>query len=195
MTECVLYWLHDERCICLQKHGYVGITTNWVRRLSQHQNNKRFPVNFEWSIIFTGTRAECLVLEHQLRPESGIGWNRSQGGKPVIEFTDEVRINMRKSKRTKEQIVADRAINKNAKTSPEKRLKYSIGGMGFVRSEESKAKQSASTKGKKKSAEHRVAQSEAAKRRYERDGGLSEEIRRKIGESQKRRLAARLLEE
>jgi hypothetical protein len=80
MTACILYWLHDEHCIFLQKHGYVGISSDWVHRLAAHQRNKHFPSHFEWSIIYSGTREECLALERQLRPEPGIGWNIERGG-------------------------------------------------------------------------------------------------------------------
>jgi len=160
MTECVLYWLHDEYCICLQKHGYVGITTNWTRRLSQHQNNKSFPVNFEWSIIFTGTRAECLVLEYQLRPKSGIGWNRSQGGKPVVEFTDEVRGKMSAAAKVREFSVETREklrishigkTNKGRvgqKKSDEERRKISIANIGKKPLPEAIAKMAESKIGK-----------------------------------------------
>ena len=183
--SCIVYWLHDETCLNVQEHGYVGISSQWWRRLAVHQRNKRFPANFEWTIIFTGTRAQCLALEHQLRPTSGIGWNRSQGGKPVVEFTEQVLAKMRKPKRSREQIEADRERSKK-KNRPEWRAKIANSLMGKKRSEESRARQSASAKGKPKSPEWRARMSEMAKAR----GGFgpkkhSAETRAKLSEFRK----------
>jgi hypothetical protein len=141
-----------------------------MRRLGQHQRNKRFPAHFDWSIISAGTKDECLVLEHALRPRPGIGWNRSRGGKPMIDFTEEVRANMRKTKRTREQIEADRKNAQEARRSGQWHEKLVAASTGYVRSAASRAAQSAATRGKLKSAAHRAAISEAAKQRYARAG-------------------------
>jgi hypothetical protein len=164
MSEWVVYWLHDEHCIRVQEHGYVGISAAFMTRLSVHQRDKRFPEDFEWSIIFTGSKAECLTLEHTLRPQSGIGWNRARGGKP--EFTDEVRANMRKTKRTREQIEAHRLATPESRRSGAWRDKLAAASTGQVRSLAARLTQSAATRGKPKSAAHRAAISEATKRRY-----------------------------
>jgi hypothetical protein len=180
MNEWVVYWLHDECCICLQRHGYVGISGAFMQRLSTHQRNTRFPAHFEWSIIFTGTKSECLVLERTLRPEPGVGWNRSRGGKPVIEFTEAVRANMRKTKRTREQIESDRMAAQEARRSGAWRDNLSKALTGHVRSEASRAAQSATTKGTPKSQAHKAAMSEAARQRYAREGErkkMSEAVR------------------
>ena len=170
MAEWVVYWLHDAYCICLQQHGYVGISGAWTTRLAKHQRNKRFPPNFEWSIIFTGTKAECLAMEHKLRPVPNVGWNQAQGGKPTINFTDEVLANMRKPKRSRKQIEADRLAAQEARRSGVWRDRLAAAGMGHIRSDASRMKQSAAMKGKPKSAAHRAAISEATKSRYARAG-------------------------
>ena len=79
MSECVVYWLHDAYCTHVQKHGYVGISTNFWRRLARHQKDKRFPL-FDWSIVYIGTREKCLEIEYDLRPTWGVGWNKAEGG-------------------------------------------------------------------------------------------------------------------
>jgi hypothetical protein len=79
-VECVVYWLFDERCICLWRHGYIGITSNWKNRFQRHRRNSSFPTGFSWTILFRGSKAECRKLEWQLRPSDGIGWNRAPGG-------------------------------------------------------------------------------------------------------------------
>jgi len=182
MDKWVVYWLHDERCINLQVHGYVGISGHFMQRLGQHQRNKRFPANFEWSIIFSGTKAQCVEVEHTLRPLPGIGWNRARGGKPMVEHTDEVRARMSKPKRMREQIEADRLARVEARRSGEWNRKLREANTGFIRSEASKAKQSASMKGVPKSAAHCAAISRAKI-----GSRLSDETKLKISLTQKRR--------
>ena len=173
MAEWVVYWLHDAYCICLQQHGYVGISGAWTTRLAKHQRNKRFPPNFEWSIIFTGTKAECLAMEHKLRPVPNVGWNQAQGGKPVVEFTLEVRARMSAAalkRRTPEQRAAESAAAQEARRSGAWNEKLRKASMGQVHSEASRRKHSASTIGVPKSEAHRAAMSAAAKMRYTKAG-------------------------
>jgi hypothetical protein len=170
MSDWVVYWLHDETCLNLQVSGYVGISGSWWRRLSQHARNKHFPANFDWSIIFTGTKDECLALERTLRPEPGIGWNKSRGGKPVIEFTPGVLANMRKPKRTREQIEADKGAAQEARRSGEWNDRLRAASTGQPQSATKRRKLSEAHKGVPKSAAHRAAMSEAATLRYTREG-------------------------
>jgi hypothetical protein len=78
-TSCLVYWLHDDRCVCPWRHGYIGISTNWFRRLKRHRTNLGV---FQWKHLFTGSIEQCLKLERQLRPKPGIGWNEAPGGWP-----------------------------------------------------------------------------------------------------------------
>ena len=173
MSEWVVYWLHDAYCICLQQHGYVGISGAWTTRLAKHQRNKRFPSDFEWSIIFIGTKAECLELEHKLRPVPDVGWNQAQGGKPTINYTLEVRARMSAAalkRRTPEQRAAEAAAAQESRRSGVWRDKLSKALTGHVRSDASRIAQGLTTRGKSKSAAHRAAMSAAAKLRYTKDG-------------------------
>lgn len=149
MSECVVYWLHDAYCTHVQKHGYVGISTNWWRRLASHQKNKQFPL-FDWSIVFIGTRVECLLLERQLRPEIGIGWNQSVGGKPIVNFTPEVRAKMSKSAKSKPKI-SEETRGKLCLTSTGRTNK---GRLGQKKSDKECDKISKNLTGRKLSAEH-----------------------------------------
>ena len=79
----VVYWLYDERCVCIWRHGYIGVTVTLERRLWRHRNEPRtsfLPDQFEGQVLFRGHIKHCLALEKKLRPTPGIGWNRLPGG-------------------------------------------------------------------------------------------------------------------
>ena len=77
---CVVYWLHDATCVCPWRHGYVGVTSRFERRIARHKRENRFP-DFKVSILFRGTIEQCHALELQLRPNFQIGWNVVKGGR------------------------------------------------------------------------------------------------------------------
>lgn len=81
-TEWLIYWLFDDRCSDYKKHGLIGATkaSRLHFRLHQHRNNKRFPKNFEYRIVFRGSQESTLALEAKLRPKPNIGWNIGIGG-------------------------------------------------------------------------------------------------------------------
>jgi hypothetical protein len=76
---CVVYWLYDSTCTIPELTGYVGISERWGQRLGRHR--KRFGNDVKWKWLFVGTRDECLIEEHRLRPTWGIGWNWLGGGR------------------------------------------------------------------------------------------------------------------
>jgi hypothetical protein len=78
MPECVVYWLYDDQCVCPWRHGYIGISRRWLNRLKRHRALRRR--SFKWRILFSGTTADCLLIERTLRPTFGIGWNEAPGG-------------------------------------------------------------------------------------------------------------------
>lgn len=82
-TKAVVYWLYDDRCICYFRHGYIGVTVSWPRRLWRHraESSAFLPSDFEGKVLFRGHIKECLALEQQLRSTAGIGWNRYPGGR------------------------------------------------------------------------------------------------------------------
>lgn len=99
--QCVVYWLHDASCVCLWRHGYIGISTTLSARLRQHRNDKRkgksvsaVPTTFDCQILFRGSTAKCVALENQLRPTQDIGWNSARGGRqPYLGYkhSDEIK--------------------------------------------------------------------------------------------------------
>jgi hypothetical protein len=76
--ECVVYWLYDDQCVCLWRHGYVGISIRWKKRLKRHVARRKNA--FKWKILFRGSLVDCLKYESILRPSFGIGWNEAPGG-------------------------------------------------------------------------------------------------------------------
>ena len=75
--QCVLYWVHDETCLDPATHGYVGITAHEAARKGVHRRRRPHAT---FTILFRGTRRECLAIEHQHRPERRVGWNLQRGG-------------------------------------------------------------------------------------------------------------------
>jgi hypothetical protein len=80
-----VYWLFDVTCSIPQTEGYVGVTNNMKRRLTEHRaKRKRRPDKigrpFQYAVLFEGSDEECFSLEHELRPRPGISWNRGAGG-------------------------------------------------------------------------------------------------------------------
>jgi hypothetical protein len=87
-TSGVVYWLYDESCTDITRHGYIGACVRLDARLRAHRRNPGsyesaigIPVtDFQVKIIFTGPIDECQNLEAKLRPHGNIGWNRKRGG-------------------------------------------------------------------------------------------------------------------
>jgi hypothetical protein len=52
-----------------------------MRSAWRYRQAKKFAdETFQVKILFRGTKKECLVIEDQLRPHPGIGWNTGAGG-------------------------------------------------------------------------------------------------------------------
>jgi hypothetical protein len=144
--ECILYWLFDDSCICLWRHGYIGITTNWTKRLQRHR--RTMPRAFRFAILYRGSKEECKNLEHQLRPHRHIGWNVAPGGNMArlgAQHSDETKEKMRiaamqrppPSEDTRERlrITSTGRTNKGRigkKKSDEERAKISLSHSGKV---------------------------------------------------------------
>jgi group I intron endonuclease len=89
--EAVVYWLHLENHCDPFNEGYIGVTTNFDKRMKSHKNT---PVNnhmanaiakYEWdnivaSILHTGSESECYSIENSYRNIFNIGWNQIPGG-------------------------------------------------------------------------------------------------------------------
>lgn len=82
-AKWVVYWLHNDRCICLWRHGYIGVTNRLPQRWHQHRHGGpvvRSHPDAACIVIFEGSREECLALELKMRPTPHIGWNIGFGG-------------------------------------------------------------------------------------------------------------------
>jgi hypothetical protein len=76
-----LYWLYDDRCVCIWRHGYIGMTVDWPHRMHRHRSESKFlPHDFKGQVLFQGTIRQCTNWEKTLRPIAGIGWNKLPGG-------------------------------------------------------------------------------------------------------------------
>lgn len=86
---CYVYWIHREVHTDPSSEGYIGITSEFDKRMWRHFKNpnnthlKRALQKYDdvkKDILWEGSREECLLSEFFLRPEVGIGWNISRGG-------------------------------------------------------------------------------------------------------------------
>jgi hypothetical protein len=95
-----LYWIRNSTCEKVEEHGYVGVSEDPEHRFKQHRKrNSRIPADAWIEIIFEGTREECFIKEHALRPFKKIGWNNAVGGeqgfKIGFKHSDETKIKLK----------------------------------------------------------------------------------------------------
>ena len=76
----IVYWIKAKNHTNILEEGYVGITKDLARRMQEHAHSGRFPADFEYEIVFEGSKKECLKKELDLRPSWNIGWNKASGG-------------------------------------------------------------------------------------------------------------------
>jgi hypothetical protein len=136
VPECILYWLFDDSCICLWRHGYIGVTTRWPHRLIKHRASKQWPEDFKSLVLWRGDRDECLALERQLRPHPNIGWNTTVGG-TISSITNKGRIGQKKSEEERAKI----SLSNSGKVRANPRVNARYGNtshLGHRHSEETK---------------------------------------------------------
>lgn len=87
-----VYWIHLPIQNDINTQGYVGITSNFKRRMQAHlDNSKQYhfknAINkYGWknlikSILYENIiLQEALEIEEKLRPKQNIGWNSQKGG-------------------------------------------------------------------------------------------------------------------
>ena len=141
--NCIVYWLYDDQCICVWKHGYVGITSQWERRLRKHRNKGELPRDFKFKFLFQGTRKECLRVEAELRPDYFIGWNILRGGQTsgIPGSTNKSRTGMPHSEETRRKISLAHTGMKQSKEFSQKISLLKIGNknrLGKFHSEQTK---------------------------------------------------------
>jgi hypothetical protein len=78
---CVVYWIFNDQCVCILRHGYVGVTTGSLRkRHVRHIREDRVPEDTSILVLFSGTPYQCRKREWELRQDWYIGWNTAPGG-------------------------------------------------------------------------------------------------------------------
>lgn len=158
-----VYWLYDDENWDIYSQGYVGISNKVKLRVSQHRTKLKKKFNF-YKVIFSGSEAQCLALEFNLRPKVDVGWNLAKGGfegyrkghsKAAIEKLRAARAKQPSFgigvKHSKESIERVRLANIGLKRSPEICAKMRL--LRLNPSAETRAKISAAGKGRKASPE------------------------------------------
>lgn len=94
MTKHYVYWIRHINMINSAVEGYIGVTNNPRRRITNHRsklrNNKHENVHFQRAynidedlvieFLMEGSENECYAREEILRPLPNIGWNINKGG-------------------------------------------------------------------------------------------------------------------
>jgi hypothetical protein len=95
MFDTQVYWIHLEEHKDIMTEGYVGVSNNPKLRLWDHKNDskknthvnphlnralQKYKDKIIQTIIFVGENNSCYLLEEELRPIHGIGWNINEGG-------------------------------------------------------------------------------------------------------------------
>jgi hypothetical protein len=148
MSDCVVYWLHDDSCVCPWRHGYIGISARWKYREADHRRSGRWPEGYLATILFRGNREECLATEKEFRPVSGVGWNRAVGGKPIVLLSEASRARMREARLRQKLSETTREKLRVSSTGRTNR-----GRVGQKKSEEERRKIALTKTGKKMSDE------------------------------------------
>lgn len=87
--DCVLYWIHRETAVALEKEGYIGVTVDLERRMREHKQRRTNPHlsnafskydDIVVSVLAKGKEDDIYSLESKYRPSKNIGWNIAEGG-------------------------------------------------------------------------------------------------------------------
>jgi hypothetical protein len=160
--SCVVYWLYDEQCVCMWKHGYIGVSTNFRSRLKQHRAERR---GFKHCVVFEGSSQECYALEAVLRPTAFVGWNAAPGGEGgpsqprSLEHRQKIREAALRRYANPDERKKMSELQKGRKFTPEWCANIAAGKQGTKASDATRAKMSAIRKGRRRAPftlEHRA---------------------------------------
>ena len=86
-----LYWIHNKEHTDVCSQGYVGVATDWPRRVRQHRHKfKSIWQDVQMEKLVEADSKYCYDLEKKLRPHRNIGWNLAAGGyRNNVMFGDE----------------------------------------------------------------------------------------------------------
>jgi len=93
--EATIYWIHLTTHTDIATQGFVGVSTNYLKRYKVHRNaslknthtNQQLATAFNThtdivvDVFMMGIKSFCHQIEAKLRPTPNIGWNVSPGGK------------------------------------------------------------------------------------------------------------------
>lgn len=85
------YWIRHKDHSDIFSEGYVGISSNHVKRWKDHEKNSENPhllnaiLKYGWDniikeIIVKASKEYCIYIEEKLRPSENLGWNIAKGG-------------------------------------------------------------------------------------------------------------------
>lgn len=110
ISEITLYWIRRNCHTNIWQEGYVGITSDFDRRMNDHKNrigNDRFSnsiKSYGWDTlvvdkIVIGNSLDVARIEKFLRPKENIGWNHCIGGGYLPKNNTETALKIVGSKR------------------------------------------------------------------------------------------------
>jgi hypothetical protein len=93
MNEATVYWIHLATHTDIESEGFVGVSTNYLKRFQTHRNasiknthtNQQLATAFNThsdivvDVFMMGTKSFCYQIEATLRPRPNIGWNLAPG--------------------------------------------------------------------------------------------------------------------
>lgn len=129
MNNYCIYWIHFNTFTDPYNEGYVGITNNINRRLSEHTKSHNLQLkealghDATYKILHDNlSYSEACEYEYNYRPRKNIGWNISTGGNIPPNQKGSI-----KSKETRQKMSAWQI---GIKHSPERRIKNSLSHLG-----------------------------------------------------------------
>jgi|ERR1017187_4140587 hypothetical protein len=125
MEQSNLYWIHLPEHTDILLEGYIGVSRDPIRRLSNHKTGKRNPhltnafakyKDIIHTILLQGEEEYCYEIEEKLRPTINIGWNITSGGnRPPILYGE----NNHMKQPEYRELTRQRNINNNPMKNPE----------------------------------------------------------------------------
>ena len=76
-----VYWVHLPKHNDMFSQGYIGVSANIKKRITQHKHKfKEYANQLIIDTILIAEKSYCYLIEKSLRPSKNIGWNKAIGG-------------------------------------------------------------------------------------------------------------------